>query len=161
MRFAIIFGRCADHCRSCEIAIFTHCIYFSTGLFAFICLSLSFTCTVFHKFISRIWPEPTRQTLTSLPVRLLLYSLLCPLIKWDHIPRMLTVLDGQMRHWYGRSPVWVRTCTVALRRIVEEKLHSWHEYIAFPFTLRDFKWLWLQALDPRSFWQSGHVTRTL
>ena len=35
MRF---FRRFAAHCGSCEIATFTHRIYFSTGLFAYICL---------------------------------------------------------------------------------------------------------------------------
>ena len=40
---AFIFFRFAGHCRSCEIAIFTHRIYFSTGFFAFICVAFSFT----------------------------------------------------------------------------------------------------------------------
>ena len=38
--------RCATHCRSCEIAFFTHHIYFSTGIFAFICLAFIFAYTV-------------------------------------------------------------------------------------------------------------------
>ena len=42
----LFFRRLAAHCRSCKIAIFAHCIYFSIGFFAFICLTIIFTYTV-------------------------------------------------------------------------------------------------------------------
>ena len=38
--------RFAARCRSCNIIIVTHHIYFSTGFFAFICLTFIFTYTV-------------------------------------------------------------------------------------------------------------------
>ena len=42
----LFFERCAAHCGSCKIAIFTHRIYFSTGFVAFIFLAFIFTYTV-------------------------------------------------------------------------------------------------------------------
>ena len=42
----LFFRRFVAHYRSCKIAIFTRRIYFSTGLFAFICLTFIFTDTV-------------------------------------------------------------------------------------------------------------------
>ena len=41
----ITFFRCVHHSKICKMAIFTHCIYFSTGLFTIICLIFIFTFT--------------------------------------------------------------------------------------------------------------------